>query len=326
MNYFRAVACMVLVLSGEGAFAKHRGGGSGDFCAQPTIRAVVPFAAGSTVDTIARLVTAQWAELASKAVVVENHPGGNGLVGTELVVRAPNSCTLLFSPPGPITVTPVIAARLPYDPLKDLAAVARIGEGSLVLVANPSVAAKDMQDLIRLIKERKSINFASSGTGSLSHLAGELLGRAAGGGMTHVPYKGVGPAMTDLVAGQVQVAWMDPIAAVNSIRAARLRALAVSGSKRLTMLPEVPTAQEAGVSGLEVTSWIGIFAPTTAQKADIEDLLGVIEASLRRPLVQEAMGKQGIEPAMLGPGPFMQSLRAEQQKWSKLTRELNLKE
>ena len=226
------------------------------------IKIVVPTAPGGGNDAMARIVAAKLQEHWKQAVIVENKAGGNGAIASEYVARStPDGYTMLFGYIATHGINPGLS-KVPYDPVKDFVPIAEIAEAQGVLVVNPGVPAKNVKELIALAKAKPgTMSYASAGNGTAPHISGELFKKQAGVDLLHVPYKGSGPAMTDTLAGTTQIMFPSLVAASGHIKSGKLRALAVTGSKRSPLYPDLPTVAESGVAGFEITQWYGFFAP-----------------------------------------------------------------
>lgn len=285
------------------------------------IRMLVGYTPSGPTDLTARLAAQYLSESLGQQVIVDNRPGAGGTVAGMLLAQAqPDGYTIALGANGEIAISPNLRARMPYHPLKDFAPISRIGSGQLVLIVYPGIAAKSVPDLIALAKAKPgTINFASSGVGSTAHLSGELFKHMAAVDIIHVPYKGAGPAMTDLIGGQVQMLITGYSGAVPHIKSGKLRALGVTGAKRLVAAPDLPTIGEA-VKGYEVLSWYGIFAPARTPKPIIDRLHQELAAMTKRPQVIERMIALGIEPEGNAPDEFREQIRTEIAKWGKVVK------
>jgi tripartite-type tricarboxylate transporter receptor subunit TctC len=294
-------------------------------CAQdyPTkpVRLQVGYPPGGPTDLTARLAAQHLTEALGQQVIVDNRPGAGGTVSmSALTQAAPDGYTLALGSNGEMAISPNLRPNLAYDPLKSVAFISRIGASQLVLVVHPSLPAKSVKELIALAKARPgAINFASSGVGSTAHLSSELLRHMAGIDIVHVPYKGAGPAMTDLMGGQVQLLITGFSGAAPHVKAGKLRALGATGAKRMAAMPDLPTIAET-VPGYEVTSWYGIVAPAGTPRAVITRLNGVLAAMTRQPEIIARLVALGIEPEGSSPEEFAAQTRSEIAKWAKVVR------
>ena len=295
--------------------------GAEDASAQATypnkpIRLILGYAPGGPTDVTARLLGPYLNDALGQPLVIDNRPGAGGsLAATLLAKTTPDGYTLLLAANGEIAIAPNLRRNLPYDPLKDLEPVSRVGVSQLVLVVHPDVPAKTTAELIALAKAKPGgVNFASAGTGSTAHLAGEYFKHLAGIDIVHVPYKGAGPALTDVMGGQVQMLISGYSSAIGHVKNGKLRALAVTGAKRLRSNPDLPTIGET-VKGYEVTSWYGFLAPRRTPQAIIERLYKEISAVVKRPDVSERLAVLGIEPEGSSPQEFREAIEREIATW-----------
>lgn len=291
-----------------------------NFPARP-IRIVVPFPPGAATDALARIVAQKLAEGFGETVVVDNRAGAGGIVGTDVVAKAvPDGHTLLMASPS-TAINASLYPRLPYDPQRDLAAVTLVAFLPNVLVANPGVAAANVRELIALAKARPGqLNYASGGSGSAAHLAMELLKMTSGIDVLHVPYKGGGQAMSDLLGGQINLLFTSMFSAQPLVKAGKLRALGVASAKRLTFAPDVPTIAESGLPGYEVTAWYGVMAPARTPPVNIARLHAEIAKGLRTPESEARFAAQGAELVVSTPAAFDAHFRAEITKWAKVVK------
>ncbi|TCT02227.1 tripartite tricarboxylate transporter substrate binding protein [Aquabacter spiritensis] len=291
------------------------------------VRIVVPFPAGGSNDVIARLLAQNLSEQWKQPVIVDNRSGAGGNVGAEAVVRAePDGYTLLLAAPGPLAINPSLFPHLAFNPLKDFAPIALVASVPIVLAVNPAVKANSVKELIALAKaEPGKLNFGSSGNGSTNHLAGELFKTMAGIDIVHVPYRGAAPAMNDLVAGHIPMMFDNMPAVRPQVQAGKIRALAVAGSQRSALFPELPTMSEAGVPGFDATAWFGLVAPAKTPA----DVLAILVDSTRKALESPEMAKKfadlGAEPGTLTGPAFGRFLAAENAKWAKVVKDANVK-
>jgi len=291
------------------------------------IRIVVPFPAGGTTDILARAVAQKLTETLGQSVVVDNRPGAGGNIGAELVAKSPpDGYTLLMGTVGTHAINPSLYAKMPYDHVKDFVPVILVAGVPNVLVVNPSVPANSVQELIAYIKANPGkVNFASSGSGTSIHLSGELFKTMAGVSMTHVPYKGSTPALTDLMGGQVQLMFDNLPSSLPQIKAGKLRALAVTSAQRASALPDVPTVAEAGLPGFEASSWFGLLAPAGTPKDIVTKLNAEVAKWLATPEAREKLASQGAIAAGQSPDDFTRHIAAETAKWQKVVKESGAK-
>jgi tripartite-type tricarboxylate transporter receptor subunit TctC len=285
------------------------------------IRLIINYAPGGPTDLAARIVAPQLGAALGQQVIVDNRPGAGGTLGMGILAKSnPDGHTLTLAANGEVGIAPNLYAKLSYDPLRDIAPISRIGASQLLLVIHPSVAAHSVHELLALANSKPgSINFASAGTGSTAHLAGELFKTLAKINIVHVPYKGAGPAMSDLMGGQVQMLITGVSAAMPHVKAGKLRALASTGGKRLGVWPDLPTIGET-VSGYEVNSWYGVFAPAGTPPAIISRLSAELMKLVQRSDVNERLNGVGIEPEGNAPREFAAQVRNEIAQWGKVIR------
>ncbi|MEP7330414.1 MAG: tripartite tricarboxylate transporter substrate binding protein [Betaproteobacteria bacterium] len=291
------------------------------------IRLVVPFPAGGTTDILARAAAQKLTVSTGQPVVVDNRPGAGGNIGAELVAKAaPDGYTLLMGTVGTHAINPSLYARMPYDHQRDFAPVILVAGVPNVLVINPAVPANSVQELIAYGKANPGkLNFASSGSGTSIHLAGELFKTMSGVQMTHIPYKGSSPAIADLLRGQVQIMFDNLPSALPQIKAGKLKALAVTSAQRAPALPDVPTIAEAGLPGFEATSWFGILAPAGTPKDVIAKLNTEVAKWLATPEARDKLAAQGANAAGTSPEDFARHIAAETIKWQKVVKESGAK-
>jgi tripartite-type tricarboxylate transporter receptor subunit TctC len=283
------------------------------------IRMIVAFAPGGIADFAARSISQRLAENLGVPVVVENRPGAGGIIGADLVAKAaPDGYTVLVTSISH-TINPSVTKNLPFDTQRDFAAVTLIADAPNILVVHPSVPASSLQELIELARRRPGqLNYASSGTGTSTHLCGELFKAMAGIDLVHVPYKGGGPAVADLLGGQVQLMFATLPTVLEHIRAGKLRGLGVTGGQRFTAAPEFPTIAESGLPGYEVSGWSGMFAPARTPRAAIDRLASETAKILLEPGLKERFLTQGAEPAVKMPDEFAAFVDSELRKWKKV--------
>jgi tripartite-type tricarboxylate transporter receptor subunit TctC len=284
------------------------------------IRLVVPFPAGGSNDIVGRVVAQGLGDRLGKQVIVDNRGGGNSIIGSEIVANAqPDGYTLLVISTS-FTTNPIIH-KLPFDPLKSFAWVAMLGVGPNVLVVNPSVPVNSVQELVALAKAKPGqLVYASTGVGSNGHFGMELFKHMTGTNIVHVPYKGGSPALIDTAAGQVQMTLGSLIQSTSFIRSGKLRALAVSGAARSSVLPNVPTISEAGVTGYQTANWWGIAAPRGTPAAIVNRLNDETRAVLQSPDTEKRFVNEGAEPQVKTPAELGKYVSAEMAKWVELAR------
>jgi len=289
--------------------------------AYPTkpVRIVVPTGAGGITDIVARIVAARLTDRMGQTFLIDNKAGAGGIIGTEVVARAPaDGYTLLMVFPSH-PVNPALKLHLPYDTIRDFAPVTTLTTVSLVLLVPPSLPVKNVKDLIALAK-RERVTFASVGSGSLAHLGAELFRSKAGIELTHVPYRSAPAAQQALMGGEVSMFFDTPITAVPLVKDGRLRALGVSTRTRSPLMPDVPTIEEAGVPGYEVLGWNGILAPAATPRPIVERLNREIRAVLDEPEVKQKLAQQGADPAPTDPESFARLIRDDVAKWADVIR------
>lgn len=290
-----------------------------DYPTRP-IRFIVPFPPGGPVDLLARLVGQEMSRSFGQQVVIDNRPGANGIIGTDLVAKAaPNGYTILMGNVGPIAVNISLYKGLPYNPLNDFAPVSMVARSPQILLSHPALPVPSVKELVRLAKSRPGqLTYGTAGAGSATHLSMELFKTMAGVDIVHVPYKGVAPALTDLLAGQVPLVMSNVVPAQPFIRAGKLRGLAVTSRQRSPALPEVPTMIEAGLPGFEAVVWFGILAPAGTPNEIIVKLNNEIGRVLALPKTRERLSALGSEVWAMTPDEFTVYIKAEVAKWRKV--------
>ena len=286
------------------------------------VRLIVPFAPGGSADLVARLIGQKVGESWGQQLIVENKGGGSGMIGNDFVAKsAPDGYTLTVGTMGPFSVNPTLFDKMPYDPVRDFAPITLTGIASHVLVANPQVPARTVSELIALAKAKPGqLMFASSGTGNATHLTFELFKSMAGIDIVHVPYKGGGPAMADLVGGQVAFSFASMPSALPYVQAGRLRAIAVGGSARSPLFPDVPTVAEAGAEsglrGFVSEDWQGILAPAKTPAAVVAKLNTDLVHVLHSPEMEKKLAGAGFDVKTTTPQEFADFIRADTAKWA----------
>lgn len=290
------------------------------------VRFIVPFTPGGNTDVQGRLIAQRLSAMWGQQVVVDNRPGAGGTLGVETAARSqPDGYTLVLASFGNILAGPALYKKLPYDPLKDLAPVVLVSTPPGLLIAHPGLPAKNVKELIAYARSNPGrLNYGSAGNGTWNHLFAELFKSSAGIEMTHVPYRGAAPAVTDVVGGQIQLGMAPFPPTLQHIRSGRLRALAVTSAKRSPILPEVPTVSESGLPGYEAVGWFGVLAPAGTPKPIVEKTNRDINRVFDEPKVKAAFAADGTEPAGGTPEALAKSMRVGIAKWGKLVRELDV--
>lgn len=290
------------------------------------IKIISPFATGGIADTFSRVIAQGLSEAWSQPVIVENKTGGGGNIGSDFVAKAaPDGYTLVMGNIGSHAVNPYLMKNMPYDPLRDFQPVAYVLDAEGLLVVSPDVPSKSVSELIAYIKANPGkISYGSGGVGTTSHLAGELFKSLAKVDMTHIPYKGNAPAITDLIGGQTQVMFATMPTVLPYVKSGKLRALAVIGGSRSPSLPDVPTVSET-LPGFDVSNWIGIFAPNGTPPSIVSKLNTEIVKVMQQPNVQKRLDTEGAKFKVMTPEAFGAFQKSEAQKWAKTIRDSGLK-
>ncbi|MEK7874586.1 MAG: tripartite tricarboxylate transporter substrate binding protein [Pseudomonadota bacterium] len=290
------------------------------------VRIIVPFGAGGPADIYARFLGQRLQESLGQSFVIDDRPGAGSIIGTDLVAKSPPDGYTLLMMSNTHTVNETLVSKKPFTLMKDFVPVAPVNYSDLLLVVHPSLPVKSVKELVQLAKSKpRGLNYASSGTGTPYHMAGELFKALAGVDIVHVPHKGSGEARTSVMSGQVEM-MLDAITVMAQMaKAGRVRALGTSGAKRSTVMPEVPTIAEAGVKGYESTIWIGLMAPRGTPKPVIDRLNAEVGKVLARPDVKKAWNEQGAEPMTMTPGQFENYLNDDIAKWAKVIRGAGIK-
>ncbi len=315
----RIVAGLAAILLTAAAFAQ-------SYPTKP-IRLIVPFAAGGGNDNVARLVGKSLSDSLGQQMVIDNRPGAGGVLGAELAAKSPpDGYTLFLGGVGSHAINPNLHERLPYDPVRDFAPVILLASAPLILVLHPSVPADSIREFIALARAKPGqLDYASNGNGSSSHLAAVMFEAMAGVAMVHVPYKGLSPALTDLLSGRVQLMFSSVVAILPHIKAGKLRSLAVTGSKRLSSMPELPTVAESGLIGYEASSWYGVLAPAGTPKEIIARLNAETVKALEQPEVRNSLLAEGAEPIGGPPEKFAAHIKSENERLGKLIRDAKIR-
>jgi tripartite-type tricarboxylate transporter receptor subunit TctC len=288
---------------------------------------VVPFPTGGTTDTLARLIAQRLGQALGTTVVVDNKPGAGGNIGSEFVARAaPDGYTILGGTISSHAINVSLYPKLPYDPLKSFAPITLIGSNRNVLVVPAGSPFKSVADILKALKDKPgSLSFASAGNGTSQHLSGEMFKTLGGVDMVHVPYKGSGPAIQDVMSGQVPLMFDTSVVAGPHIQGGKLRALAVTSSKRSAAMPDVPTVAEAGIAGYEVVSWQAIFAPAGTPQPIVQRLHAEIAKILKSPEMQERLAKLGMDASGMAPAELAAFQKSEIEKWARVIKAANVK-
>ena len=291
------------------------------------VRLVLGFPAGTNVDVLARPIAQRMTEMLAQPVVVDNRPGATGLIANEFVAKAPaDGYTLLVAPGSSLTSTPHLKLRMPYDALKDFAPIIQINSFPQVLIVNPVVPAKTVKELIAIARARPGVlTFGSSGTGSAFHLAGELFKTMAGVDMLHVPYKGGNVALTDLLGGRIDLMFYSLAIANPHINSGKVRPIAVTGLKRDPLQPKLPTVDESGLKGYEITGWHGFLAPGGTAREIVDRLNATVAKILGTPEIRELWASQGMEVVVNSPEQFAQRIRADYAKYGSIVKKVGIK-
>jgi tripartite-type tricarboxylate transporter receptor subunit TctC len=319
---WKATVFACALIAANGALAQRTASESASSYPSKPIRLVVPSAPGGGTDIVARLIGQGLQDAWGQTVVVDNRGGAGGNIGTEMVARAaPDGYTLLMGTVGTHAINPSLYARVGFDPIKDFAPITLVADTPSLLAVHPSVPAKTVRELVALAKAKPGqLSYASAGNGTSNHLAGVLLCMMAGIDMVHIPYKGSGPALIDVIAGQVPVMFNNPASIMPHLKAGRLRAIALSSAERSRLVPGLPTVAESGVPGFEVRSWHGAFAPAGTSRDIVNRLNSEMVKALNQPDVKERFASQGVELVGNKPEEFAAFLQKEHAKWSKVVK------
>ena len=290
------------------------------------VRIIIGFPPGGATDLVVRLMAPKYTSILKQPFIVDNRPGANGVIGSDLAAKAaPDGYVIHLATIGSLVLSPA-TSKVPYDPLKDFAPISQAVALQNIFIVHPNLPPRTLKELIALAKARPgALNFASSGTASPGHLAGELFKNMAKVNVVHVPYKGGGPAMVDLIAGHVEIFVAVISTAVPQVKAGKARALAVTGPKRAVALANVPTVAESGLKGYEATNWYGYVAPPGTPRAIIERLHKATVAVLEMPDVKQTLLDQGIDAAPSTPEQFAAYIRSETDKWTKVIQAAGVK-
>jgi tripartite-type tricarboxylate transporter receptor subunit TctC len=311
-NVSRFVACFAFVLA------------AGLAVAQPypskAVRIIVPFPPGAGVDIVTRAVSGRFSEALGQQLIIDNRAGAGGILGAELATKAaPDGYTLLMGTAGMLTVIPHLNSKAPYSVERDFSPVSQVASVPSLLVVHPSLPVKSVKDLITLAKAKPgAINYASTGNGTLPHLAAEFFKLQARVDMVHVPYKGSAPATTDLLGGNVEVFFGNMLSVIEQVRSGRLRALAVTSLRRQAVAQDIPTMVESGFPGFEAGTWFGLLVPAGTQRDIINRLQSDVAKAVRQPDVQKQLAGQGATTIGSTPEEFAAYIKSESAKWAKV--------
>jgi tripartite-type tricarboxylate transporter receptor subunit TctC len=299
---------------------------TGQYPVKP-VRLIVGFSPGGGSDVFARLVGAKLQELWGQTVLVENRAGASGTMGADAVAKsAPDGYTLFLANITPNAIAPSVLATLPYDARKDFAPITLIANTPNILIVHPAVAAKNVPELIALAKAKPGkLTYASSGHGSTQHIAAEMFKAAANVNIVHVPFKGSGQAMTDLIAGNVDLNFDTMTAALPSVKTGKLRALAVTSAQRASGVPDLPTVAEAGLPGFEISTWYGLIAPAGTSANVVAKIQQDVARALQLPDMKQRFAELSAEPGGMAPAEFGAFMQAEIEKYARLVKQANIK-
>ena len=291
------------------------------------IRLVVPFATGGVTDTSGRLIAEQLSKRLGQQVIVDNKPGASGNIGTQLVASAePDGYTLLLGFDGTLVINPHVFPKVGFDTAKDFAPIGKIGDAILILVSHPGVPAKTLKEMIALSKTQSGgLSYGTSGTGGTPHIAGELLKQRTGANLTHIPYKGGGQAMTDLLGGTIPLVYTAVAGAIQHVKSGKLHAVAVSSAQRAPSMPDVPTFMEAGVPDFDINSWVGLLAPAKTPRAIVDKLNTELNVVLNDPAVRERLNTLGITASPGGPEKFGRDMARDLSRYAGVVKAANIK-
>ena len=315
----RALAFSLALTACGGAWAQ-------SYPAKP-IRFIVPFPPGGSADILARAIGQKAGEGLGQSLVVENRPGAGTAIGAEALAKSPaDGYAVMIGTVSSHAINPALNPKLTYDPVKDFTPISLVASIPFAMIVHPSVPAKSVRELISLAKSKPaSLNYSSAGNGTSNHLAGELLKSMAGIDIVHIPYKGSAPALNDLVAGQVSLMFDLVLTAAPHVKSGAVRGLAVTGAKRSSALPDLPTVAESGVPGYEVSAWFGIFAPAEVPQPVVQRLNAEFVKALQQPDLRQRLASQGAEPLTSTPDEFTAYLRSEIAKWAKVVKDSGMK-
>jgi tripartite-type tricarboxylate transporter receptor subunit TctC len=319
-----ALGATLVAASGVSA-AQQRGKDAAAYPMRP-VRVIVPYSPGGSSDAVARILSAKLPETLGQQFIIDNRPGAAGSLGREIVAKAaPDGYTLLVGD-SPHTINTHVLRHVPYDPIRDFTPITLIATAPQVMIIHPGVPAKNLKEFIALAASQPGkLNYGSGGSGSITHLTGELFKLATKVDIVHVPYKSIANAMTDVIGGQIPAAFPTTAGATPHVKAGRLRALGITSTKRSSMLPDVPTFEESGVSGMVVTNWFGAFGPARLPKDIVATLHKAIVDMLHSPDGRAKFGALSLDIAATTPQEFEAHLKAELQKWGRVVKAAGIK-
>ena len=289
------------------------------------VKIIAPFAPGGGTDFIARLIAQKLTEKLGAQVIVENKPGAGGNLGAEQAVRSPADGYTLLLVAGSYTVNPSLY-KLTFDPVNDITPIIQLSQGPFIVTVNPSVPAKTLKELIELVKKQPDkLSYASAGSGSITHLASAMFVDMAQIKIVHIPYKGTGPALNDAIAGNVQVLFGSPSTTIPHVKSGRLRALAVTTTKRIGAAPDVPTVAESGVPGFEVVLWHGLVGPKRLPRPIVDRINAEANAILKVPEMDKLLATDGVAPAGGTPEQFAATIKSDIERWGKVVKQAGVK-
>jgi tripartite-type tricarboxylate transporter receptor subunit TctC len=317
--FLRILACLLMVLPAAAASAQ-------TYPSKP-VRLIVTFAPGGGADFVARAIAPGLSEALGQPVVVDNKAGANGVVGADAAAKAaPDGYTLLLGTAGTLAVAPHLGEPLPFDPLRDLIPVSLVATSAFAITVNKAVPVDTLAALVAYAKAHPDkLNYGSSGTGGAPHLAAELFCSMAGVQMTHVPYRGLAPAIADLISGQIQVLFADVSLVASHVKSGALRGLAVTGANRSTVLPDLPPVAEAGVPGYSAGTWYGIFLPAGTPAVIVTRVAEALKKVMASPELKATLAAQGVDAAWDTPEQFATFVREDSDKWRALIRKADIK-
>jgi tripartite-type tricarboxylate transporter receptor subunit TctC len=291
------------------------------------IRLVVPFATGGVTDTSGRLIAEQLSKRLGQQVIVDNKPGASGNIGTQMVATAaPDGYTLLLGFDGTMVINPHVFPKVGFDTINDFAPIGKIGDAILILVSHPGVKAKTLQEVIALSKTQSGgLSYGTSGTGGTPHIAGELLKQRTGANLTHIPYKGGGQAMIDVMGGSIPLVYTAVAGAISHVKSGKLHAVAVSSAQRAPSMPDVPTFIEAGVTDFDINSWVGLLAPAKTPRAVVDKLNTELNAVLNDPVVRDRLNTLGITASPGGPERFGRDMARDLSRYAAVVKAAGIK-